>query len=123
MSTQPLAQKSLEIFARVGTVLVAACSHRRRCGSDIALVGDTALTISALIDEIKAQTGGKGAGDRAAVESEVAALKGLWLKEWCADHAPLCICSCIVRLRSFRVLFRKSHNNTAQDRTGAEAEP
>ena len=52
--------------------------------ADIALVGDTALTISALIDEIKAQTGGKGAGDRAAVESEVAALKGLWLKEWCA---------------------------------------
>ena len=91
--------------------------------ADIALVGDTALTISALIDEIKAQTGGKGAGDRAAVESEVAALKGLWLKEWCADHAPLCICSCILRLRSFRVLFRKSHNHAAQDRAGAEAEP
>ena len=70
--------------------------------ADIALVGDTALTISALIDEIKAQTGGKGAGDRAAVESEVAALKGLWLKEWCADHAPLCICSCILRLRTIR---------------------
>ena len=58
--------------------------------ADIALVGDTALTISALIDEIKAQTGGKGAGDRATVESEVAALKELWLKEWCAPSAAIC---------------------------------
>ena len=77
--------------------------------ADIALVGDTALTISALIDEIKAQTGGKGAGDRATVESEVAALKELWLKEWCAPSAAICppraffcLRACTAQLKIFR---------------------
>ena len=32
--------------------------------ADIGLVGDTGLTIQALIEETKAQTGGKGMGDR-----------------------------------------------------------
>ncbi|MFT5509071.1 MAG: acetolactate synthase-1/2/3 large subunit [Hyphomicrobiaceae bacterium] len=49
---------------------------------DVALVGDTHLTIEALIEEIKSQTGGKGFGDRAAVEAEVAATKSRWMEEW-----------------------------------------
>ena len=50
--------------------------------ADVALVGDTLLTIQALIAEVKARTGGKGAGDRAKTEAEVAAVKAEWMAEW-----------------------------------------
>jgi acetolactate synthase I/II/III large subunit len=61
--------------------------------ADIGLVGDTLLTIEALIAEVKARTGGKGAGDRTKVEAEVATVKAEWLAEWTpvltSDEEPL----------------------------------
>lgn len=61
--------------------------------ADIGLVGDTLLTIQALIAEIKAQTNGKGMGDRAAVEGEIEAIKSQWMEEWMpllqSDEEPL----------------------------------
>jgi len=61
--------------------------------ADIGLIGDTLLTIQALIEEIKAQTGGQGRGERAQVEAEVAAVKAEWMEEWTplllSDEAPL----------------------------------
>ncbi|MBT4490473.1 MAG: thiamine pyrophosphate-requiring protein [Rhodospirillaceae bacterium] len=61
--------------------------------ADIGLIGDTQLTIQALIEEIKAQTNGKGCGDRSAIEAEVAAIKSEWMEEWTpvlqADDEPL----------------------------------
>ncbi len=61
--------------------------------ADIALTGDTQLTIQALIKEIKARTGDKGFGDRANREAEVAAIKGEWLEQWTplltSDEEPL----------------------------------
>jgi len=60
---------------------------------DIGLVGDTGLTIQALIEEIKAQTGGKGMGDRGQIEAEIEAIKSQWMAEWTpvltSDEAPL----------------------------------
>ena len=59
--------------------------------ADIGLVGDTQLTIQALIEAVKSQTG--GAGDRAQVEAEVAAVKAEWMAEWASvltsDDEPL----------------------------------
>jgi acetolactate synthase-1/2/3 large subunit len=61
--------------------------------ADVGLVGDTLLTIQALIAEVKARTGGKGAGERAKVEAEVAAVKAEWMAEWTpiltSDDEPL----------------------------------
>ncbi|MGI9480521.1 MAG: thiamine pyrophosphate-requiring protein [Hyphomicrobiaceae bacterium] len=61
--------------------------------ADIALVGDTRLTIQALIDEVKAQTGGKGCGDRAQTEAALADIKSRWLAEWLpvltSDESPI----------------------------------
>ncbi len=61
--------------------------------ADIGLIGDTLLTIQALIEAVKAQTGGKGAEDRAQVEGEVAAVKAEWMAEWTpaltSDDEPL----------------------------------
>lgn len=61
--------------------------------ADIGLVGDTCLTIEALIACIKAATGGKGVGDRAKTEAEVAAAKAKWMAEWepvlTADEEPI----------------------------------
>ena len=51
--------------------------------ANIALIGDTRLCIIALIEEIRAQTGGAGKnGNMKIVTAEVAKLKGIWLKEW-----------------------------------------
>ena len=59
----------------------------------IGLVGDTRLTIEALIDCIKAKTDGRGFGDRSKVESEVSAAKAQWMEEWTAaltgDDEPI----------------------------------
>lgn len=61
--------------------------------ADIGLVGDTRLTIQALIDEIKAQTGANGFGDRAKVEAEIASVKSRWMDEWrpvlTSDEEPI----------------------------------
>jgi len=61
--------------------------------ADIGLIGDTCLTIQGLIEEIKAQTGGKGMGNRGQIEAEIAASKSQWMAEWTpvltSDEAPL----------------------------------
>jgi len=49
---------------------------------DLALIGDTRLTIEALIGEVRQQTGDKGFGDRKAVESEVSTVRARWMEEW-----------------------------------------
>ena len=49
---------------------------------DIGLVGDTKLTILALIDEIKAEIGERRIGDAAQVKAEIAALRSKSLEEW-----------------------------------------
>ena len=62
-------------------------------GSEIALIGDAALTTQALVDEVKSQTGGNGSGDRNIVEAEIAAIKAEWMKDWMplltSDEEPL----------------------------------
>ena len=50
--------------------------------TDIGLVGDAKLTIQALIACIKAKTGGRGVGDRALIQAEVAAAKAEWMAKW-----------------------------------------
>jgi thiamine pyrophosphate-dependent acetolactate synthase large subunit-like protein len=61
--------------------------------ADVGLIGDTLLTIEALIVEVKARTGGKGTGDRAKVEVEIAAVKAEWMAEWTpiltSDEEPM----------------------------------
>jgi acetolactate synthase I/II/III large subunit len=61
--------------------------------ADVGLIGDTLLTIEALIVEVKARTGGKGTGDRAKVEVEIAAVKSEWMAEWTpiltSDEEPM----------------------------------
>ena len=49
---------------------------------DIGLVGDTKLTLLALIDEIKSRLGDRGVGDADETKVEIAALKAEWLEEW-----------------------------------------
>jgi acetolactate synthase-1/2/3 large subunit len=50
--------------------------------ADIGLVGDAKLAIEALIACIREKTGGKGVGDRARTEAEVAAAKAAWMAKW-----------------------------------------
>jgi thiamine pyrophosphate-dependent acetolactate synthase large subunit-like protein len=50
--------------------------------ADIALVGDTKLTVEALVACVKALAGASGARDRAKAEAEVAAIKAEWMAEW-----------------------------------------
>jgi thiamine pyrophosphate-dependent acetolactate synthase large subunit-like protein len=50
--------------------------------ADIGLVGDTNLTIQALIACIKAKTGGRGVGERSRIQAEVAAAKAAWMAKW-----------------------------------------
>ena len=61
--------------------------------ADIGLIGDTCLTIQALIEEIKAQTGGQGVGNRGQIEAEIAAINAQWMEEWTpllnSDEEPL----------------------------------
>lgn len=51
----------------------------------IGLVGDAGLTIGALIEAIRAETGGKGFGDAAARAAEIAALREKFRADW-SDH-------------------------------------
>lgn len=61
--------------------------------ADIALLGDTRLTLEALIEAIESRTGGQPTGDRAAVEAAVAEINGAWRSEWASaltdDSEPL----------------------------------
>ena len=61
--------------------------------ADIGLVGDTLLTVQALVEEVKARTCGKDVGDRERVEAEIAAIKAQWMAEWMplltSDEEPL----------------------------------
>ena len=61
--------------------------------ADIGLIGDTRLTIEALIACIREKTGGKGIGDRAAVEAAIADAREKWLAEWApilaSDEEPI----------------------------------
>jgi thiamine pyrophosphate-dependent acetolactate synthase large subunit-like protein len=61
--------------------------------ADIGLVGDTRLTIEALIACIKAKTNGKGIGDPSQMENAVAAAKAKWMAEWspilASDEEPI----------------------------------
>ena len=61
--------------------------------ADIGLVGDARLTLEALIQEIRAQTDGKGFGDRTQVETEIATTRQKWLQEWTpvlqSDEEPI----------------------------------
>ncbi len=50
--------------------------------ASIGLVGDTALTIEALLSAIREKTGGQGFGDRAAVAAEIAGIREEWMAEW-----------------------------------------
>ncbi len=58
---------------------------------DIGLVGDTKLTLQALIDEVKALIGGPR--DSSAVAAEVATIRAAWREEWApllhSDEQPL----------------------------------
>ena len=49
---------------------------------DIGLQGDAKLTLLALIDEVKAELGDKGVGERAQIKAEIAALRSTWMAEW-----------------------------------------
>ncbi|MEM7081046.1 MAG: thiamine pyrophosphate-requiring protein [Pseudomonadota bacterium] len=48
---------------------------------DIGLLGDTGLTLAALLDEVKAQMG-ETPKDSSALQAEIAAVKADWLAEW-----------------------------------------
>ncbi len=59
----------------------------------IGLLGDTRLTIQALMEEVRNQAGDNGIGDTLKTQSEIAETKTTWLNEWSAlldsDEEPL----------------------------------
>ncbi len=61
--------------------------------ADIGLIGDTHLTIQALIEDIKARTNGQGIGDRERIAAEIAAVKSEWMAQWTpllnSDEEPI----------------------------------
>ncbi|HXJ77130.1 MAG TPA: thiamine pyrophosphate-requiring protein [Candidatus Methylomirabilis sp.] len=69
-----------------GKVMIQATLDAADLAKDIpidhALIGDAALTLDALIAEVKARVGGKPRGRGAAVAKEIATLKGEWLAQW-----------------------------------------
>jgi thiamine pyrophosphate-dependent acetolactate synthase large subunit-like protein len=60
---------------------------------EVGLPGDTKLTISMLIDEVKAQLGDNGRKGRGHVAAEIAEIKQQWLSEWTgllhSDEVPI----------------------------------
>ena len=60
---------------------------------DHAVIGDAALVLDALIEEVGRQKGGGGGNARTALEQEVAAVKQAWLAEWSkhldSDETPI----------------------------------
>jgi thiamine pyrophosphate-dependent acetolactate synthase large subunit-like protein len=69
-----------------GKVMIQATLDAADLAKDIpidhALIGDAALTLDALIAEVKARIGGKPRGRAAAVTKEIATLKAEWLAQW-----------------------------------------
>ena len=69
-----------------GKVMIQATLDAADLAKDIpidhALIGDAALTLEAVIAEVKQRLGGKPRGRRAAVTQEIAALKQEWLQQW-----------------------------------------
>ena len=69
-----------------GKVMIQATLDAADLAKDIpidhALIGDAALTLDALIAEVKERLGGKPRGRRAAVAKEIATLKAEWLAQW-----------------------------------------
>ena len=61
--------------------------------ADIGLIGDTCLTIEALITCIKEKTDGSGVADRFEVEANVATVRAEWMAEWSSvlnsDEEPI----------------------------------
>ena len=61
--------------------------------ADIGLIGDTRLTIEALITYIKEKTDGSGVADRFEIEANVAAVRAEWMAEWSSvlnsDEEPI----------------------------------
>ena len=61
--------------------------------ADIGLIGDTRLTIEALITCIKEKTDGSGVADRFEVEANIAAVRAEWMAEWSSvlnsDEEPI----------------------------------
>ncbi|MBT5603104.1 MAG: hypothetical protein HOJ61_12810, partial [Gammaproteobacteria bacterium] len=49
---------------------------------DIGLLGDTKLTIRALVEAIKAETDGVGFGDVEGISKQIAKIKSEWLRQW-----------------------------------------
>jgi len=49
---------------------------------DIGLIGDTKLTLQAIIEEVKAQIGEQGRGDFAQVADEIEAVRKKWMADW-----------------------------------------
>ncbi|MBT5203818.1 MAG: thiamine pyrophosphate-requiring protein [Gammaproteobacteria bacterium] len=49
---------------------------------DIGLLGDTKLTIRALVEAIKAETDGVGFGDVEGISKQIAKIKSEWLSQW-----------------------------------------
>jgi acetolactate synthase-1/2/3 large subunit len=60
---------------------------------DVGLVGDTRLTVEALIACIKEKTNNRGSSDRQQIEAEVAAVRATWMAEWSpildSDEEPI----------------------------------
>jgi thiamine pyrophosphate-dependent acetolactate synthase large subunit-like protein len=69
-----------------GKVMIQATLDAADLAKDIpidhALIGDAALTLEALIAEVKGRLGGKPRGRAAAVTGEIAKLKAEWLAQW-----------------------------------------
>jgi acetolactate synthase I/II/III large subunit len=69
-----------------GKVMIQATLDAADLAKDIpiehALIGDAALTLDALIAEVKERIGGKPRGRSAAVTKEIATLKAEWLGQW-----------------------------------------
>jgi thiamine pyrophosphate-dependent acetolactate synthase large subunit-like protein len=69
-----------------GKVMIQATLDAADLAKDIpidhALIGDAALTLDALIGEVKGRLGGKPRGRGAAVTKEIATLKAEWLQQW-----------------------------------------
>ena len=73
--------------------------------ADHSLIGDAKLTLRALIDEINAQTGGKGKRSNEETVAEVQAVKKEWLDEWMPQ-----LTSDEVPINPYRIIWDLMHN-------------
>jgi thiamine pyrophosphate-dependent acetolactate synthase large subunit-like protein len=69
-----------------GKVMIQATLDAADLAKDIpiehALIGDAALTLDALLAEVKERLGGRPRGRRAEVTQQIASLKAEWLQQW-----------------------------------------